>query len=75
MAPLFAAADGECVHTSDVLAFIREAVTAIGERATDFDARALSIGSATDLFHLFGPVEGERIIGLRVDPEMVILIL
>jgi hypothetical protein len=65
VSPLFAAADGGCVHTRDVLAFIREAVTSIGEKETDFDARALRIGSATDLFHLFGPVEGERIIGLR----------
>lgn len=64
-APLFAMADGQAVSTANVLAFVREAAVAAGESPADFDSRSLRIGGATDLYHLFGPQEAERIIAAR----------
>lgn len=64
-APLFATADGQAVTTTHVLAFVREAAAAAGESPADFDSRSLRIGGATDLYHLFGPQEAERIIAAR----------
>lgn len=65
VAPLFADAHQEAVHTADVLEFIREAATAAGEDPALFNARALRIGGATDLYHLLGPEEAERTIQKR----------
>lgn len=64
-APLFAQADGRAVDTTAVAACIRDAALAIGENPSDFDARALRIGGATDLYHLFGATEAERVIADR----------
>lgn len=64
-APFFAHADGRAIQTDDVAAYIREAASAIGEQPLDFDARALRIGGATDLYHLFGATEAERVIADR----------
>lgn len=64
-APLFALADGQAISTAHVLAFVREAAEAAGEPASDFDSRSLRIGGATDLYHLFGPQEAERLIASR----------
>ncbi|KAL1507674.1 hypothetical protein AB1Y20_007289 [Prymnesium parvum] len=58
-------ADGQAVSTANVLAFVREAAVAAGESPADFDSRSLRIGGATDLYHLFGPQEAERIIAAR----------
>lgn len=44
---------------------IREAAAGAEENAKDFDARALRIGGATDLYHLFTANEAERIISDR----------
>lgn len=62
VAPFFARCDGEAIRTQQVAAMIREAAAALGEVVTDFDARALRIGGATDLYHLFDAVEAERVI-------------
>lgn len=64
VAPLFAGRD-DAVHTADVLAFIREAAEAAGEDPGLFNARALRIGGATDLYHLLGGEEAERTIQKR----------
>ncbi|KAL1504289.1 hypothetical protein AB1Y20_010697 [Prymnesium parvum] len=64
-APLFANLDGAAINTQHVLAFVREAAAAVGEPAADFDSRSLRIGGATDLYHLFGPQEAERLIAAR----------
>lgn len=65
-APLFARPDGSAVTTSDVKAMIRQAAEAAGEGPEDFDARALRIGGATDLYHIMGgPTEAERVIQKR----------
>lgn len=65
-APLFARVDGSAVNTADVKAMIRQAAEAVGEEPNDFDARALRIGGATDLYHIMGgPVEAERVIQKR----------
>lgn len=64
-APLFAMPDGLAVNTQQVLSFVREAAEAAGEPAADFDSRSLRIGGATDLYHLFGPQEAERLIAAR----------
>lgn len=64
--PFFARADGAPVCTSDVKAFIRQAAEAAGEPPDDFDARALRIGGATDLYHLMdGAAEAERVLQKR----------
>lgn len=39
---------------------IREAAAGAGENTKDFDARALKIGGATDLYHLFPADEAEE---------------
>lgn len=65
VAPLFADQQQEALHTADVLEFIREAAAAAGEDPTLFNARALRIGGATDLYHLLGPEEAERTIQKR----------
>ncbi|KAL3907915.1 MAG: hypothetical protein SGPRY_009999 [Prymnesium sp.] len=49
----------------EVAQMIREASSALGETTTDFAARALGIGGATDLYHLFDAMEEQRIIGDR----------
>lgn len=64
VAPLFATTQG-AVHTTDVLEFIREAAEAAGEDPMLFNARALRIGGATDLYHLLGPDAAERTIQKR----------
>lgn len=64
-APLFATPDGAAISTAHVLRFVREAAAAAGEPAGDFDSRSLRIGGATDLYHLFGPQEAERLIAAR----------
>lgn len=64
VAPLFAGPEG-AVHTADVLEFIREAAAAAGEDPAQFNARALRIGGATDLYHILGPDEAERTIQKR----------
>ncbi|KAL1527477.1 hypothetical protein AB1Y20_016142 [Prymnesium parvum] len=64
-APLFALPDGIAVSTATVLSFVREAAVAAGEPPGDFDSRSLRIGGATDLYHLFGPQEAERLIAAR----------
>lgn len=64
VAPLFASPE-TVVHTADALEFIREAATAAGEDPTLFNARALRIGGATDLYHLLGAEEAERTIQKR----------
>lgn len=64
VAPLFASQE-DAVHTADVLEFIREAAAAAGEDPTLFNARALRIGGATDLYHLLGPEQAERTIQKR----------
>lgn len=63
--PLFATLDGSPVCTSDVLEFVREAAAALGCSASDFDSHSLRIGGATDLHHLFGGADAERIIQKR----------
>lgn len=63
--PMFAKTDGAAVRTTDVLAYIRQAATALSLPAGDFDARALRIGGATDLLDMFGPAEAERFIKSR----------
>mmetsp|Transcript_35760 Transcript_35760/g.86829 ORF Transcript_35760/g.86829 Transcript_35760/m.86829 type:complete len:479 (-) Transcript_35760:433-1869(-) len=64
-APLFATPDGAAVTTAQILSFVREAAAAVGEQPGDFDSRSLRIGGATDLYHLFGPQEAERLIAAR----------
>lgn len=64
-APLFATPDGQALVTGQVLSFVREAAEAAGESPGDFDSRSLRIGGATDLYHLFGPQEAERLIAAR----------
>mmetsp|Transcript_16788 Transcript_16788/g.40053 ORF Transcript_16788/g.40053 Transcript_16788/m.40053 type:complete len:174 (+) Transcript_16788:132-653(+) len=64
-APLFAMPDGRAMATAQVLGFVREAAQAVGECPDDFDSRSLRIGGATDLYHLFGPQEAERLIAAR----------
>lgn len=64
-ASLFANLEGAAINTQHVLAFVREAAAAVGEPAADFDSRSLRIGGATDLYHLFGPQEAERLIAAR----------
>lgn len=65
-APLFAHTDGSAVSTTDVRVAIRQAASAAGENADDFDARALRIGGATDLYHILGDAgEAERVIQKR----------
>lgn len=64
VAPLFAGLD-DAVHTADVLEFIREAAAAAGEDPAQFNARALRIGGATDLYHILGAEEAERTIQKR----------
>lgn len=64
-APLFAHVEGVAITTSQVAAAVRKAALAAGERPADFDARALRIGGATDLYHLFDAAEVERIIADR----------
>lgn len=64
--PFFAHENGSPVCTSDVKAFIRQAAEAAGEPPEDFDARALRIGGATDLYHLMGgAAEAERVLQKR----------
>ena len=62
---MFAATDGSPVCTSDVLAFMRETAVAVGYNTSDFDSHSLRIGGATDLHHLFGDADAERIIQKR----------
>jgi len=64
VAPLFASHE-TAVRTTDVLEFIREAADAAGEDPALFNARALRIGGATDLYHLLGAEEAERTIQKR----------
>lgn len=64
VAPLFAG-PVTVVHTADALEFIREAAAAVGEDPALFNARALRIGGATDLYHLLGAEEAERTIQKR----------
>lgn len=65
VSPLFARADNVALRTADVLGYIRQAASALGLRAGDFDARALRIGGATDLLDVFGPAEAEKFIKSR----------
>lgn len=65
VAPLFARIDGSPVCTSDVLTFVRDAAAAAGCDACEFDSHSLRIGGATDLYHLFGGADAERIIQKR----------
>lgn len=64
-APFFAWMDGSPVCTSDVLAFVREAAAAAACEPAQFDSHSLRIGGATDLHHLFGAADAERIIQKR----------
>ena len=64
-APFFSLPDAAAVHTSEILYFVREAAAAADENPADFDGRALRIGGATDLYHLFGPAAAERHIADR----------
>lgn len=64
-APLFARMDGSPVCTSDVLTFVCDAAAAAGRDASEFDLHSLRIGGATDLYHLFGGADAERIIQKR----------
>lgn len=64
--PLFARPDGLPVSTTDVKLMIRQAAAAVGQNADDFDARALRIAGATDLYHIMGdPASAERVISKR----------
>lgn len=65
-APLFAHPQGSPVCTTDVKLMIRQAASAVGQHADDFDARALRIAGATDLYHIMGdPAAAERVIAKR----------
>ncbi|KAL1529671.1 hypothetical protein AB1Y20_000612 [Prymnesium parvum] len=64
VAPLFAFPE-EVIRTADVMTFIREAAEAAGEDPSLFNARALRIGGATDLYHILGADEAERTIQKR----------
>lgn len=65
--PLFAHPDGSPVSTSDVRLAIRQAAAAVKQNANDFDARALRIAGATDLYHIMGGdvAAAERVIQKR----------
>lgn len=63
--PFFAMGFGVPVCTSDVLGFVREAAEAAGCEQSQFDSHSLRIGGATDLHHLFGGSNAERIIQKR----------
>lgn len=65
VAPFFAWPNGDALSTADVLTFIREAAEAVGECPSEFDARALRVAGATDLYHLFGPGQAEQLIQKR----------
>ena len=65
VSPLFAGVDGAPVCTTDVLWSVREAAAAAGCDAGEFDSHSLRIGGATDLYHLFGGADAERVIQKR----------
>lgn len=51
--------------TADVLGFVGEAAEAAACDPAQFDSHSLRIGGATDLHHLFGGADAERIIQKR----------